>query len=285
MTTTRSQSLAMSSLQATPPPQQPENPESIPAQEESLSPEWIHAITNLLSYTITSEIGQRIKKWISYQGIHNYTNLVITWDPIEFGENRNLQKYEDSNGNITHLQSNTVKQLTSLMNYMIHLIKQNRPADQRYNPNYFILDEQWFNLTVHDMRSTLVNAVLENHRSEATPGIPMSLVTSPSSSTPMRSPIHIELASFKKSIKREASSYSTLKDERYFDKFQRDLFITAKSHDVSEILDPTFTPCPSPEEKEPFEAKQFFMYKVFNETLLTDMGRTKVREYLITTDA
>ena len=47
MTTTRSQSLAMSSPQAVPAPQQPESPESIPAQEESLSPEWVHAITNL----------------------------------------------------------------------------------------------------------------------------------------------------------------------------------------------------------------------------------------------
>ena len=27
------------------------------------------------------------------------------------------------------------------------------------------------------------------------------------------------------------------------------------------------------------------MYKVFNETILTDMGRTKVRKYLKTTDA
>ena len=32
-------------------------------------------------------------------------------------------------------------------------------------------------------------------------------------------------------------------------------------------------------------AQQVFMYKVFNETLLTDMGRTKVRKYLKTTDA
>ena len=65
----------------------------------------------------------------------------------------------------------------------------------------------------------------------------------------MKSPIHTELASFKKGIKREASSYSTLKDEMYFDKLQRDLFITAKSHDVSEFLDHTFIPGPSPEEK------------------------------------
>ena len=193
---------------------------------------------------MASENGQKIKKWIFYQALFDYTDLVIT---IEFAENRNLQKYEDSNGNITHLQCNTVKQLISLMNYMIHPIKQDRPADQRYNAYYFILDEQWLSLTVHDMRSTLVNAVLENHRSQTTPGTAMPLITSPRPS--MRSPIYTEHVSFKKSIKGEASSYSTLKVETYFYKFQRDLFITAKSHDVSEILDPTFTPGPSPEEK------------------------------------
>ena len=76
-----------------------------------------------------------------------------------------------------------------------------------------------------------------------------------------------------------------MRDEGHFDKFQRDLFITAKSHDVSELLDPTITPYPSQEEKEFFEAKQTFMYIVFKETLLTDMGRYKVRMYLRTTDA
>ena len=97
--------------------------------------------------------------------------------------------------------------------------------------------------------------------------------------------MNLELASFKKGMKREASAYSILKDKHYFDKFQRDLFITAKSHNVSEILDSTFTACPSQEEKELLEAKQAFMYKVFNETLLTDIGRSKVRTHLKTTDA
>ena len=97
--------------------------------------------------------------------------------------------------------------------------------------------------------------------------------------------MNLELASFKKSIKREASAYSVLKDEHFFDKFQRDLLITAKLHDVSEILDPSYSPGPSPEERELFEAKQVFMYKVFNETLQIDMGRAMVRKYLRTTDA
>ena len=105
------------------------------------------------------------------------------------------------------------------------------------------------------------------------------------SSAPIRSPMNLELSSLKKSIKKEASAYSVLKDECFFDKFQRDLLITVKSHDVSDILDPSYSPGPSPEERELFEAKQVFMYTVFNETLQTDMGRTMVRKYLRTTDA
>ena len=110
-----------------------------------------------------------------------------------------------------------------------------------------------------------------------------SFYTAPSTA-PIRSPMTMELASFKKSIKREASAYSVLKDKCFFEKFQRDLLITAKSHDVSEILDPSYSPGHSPEEREVFEAKQVFMYKVFNETLQTDTGRTTVRKYLRSTD-
>ena len=59
MITTRSQSLAKSSPQAAPAPQEPESPESIPSQESPLSPEWIHAITNLIGPPI--DIRDRTK--------------------------------------------------------------------------------------------------------------------------------------------------------------------------------------------------------------------------------
>ena len=44
---------------------------------------------------------------------------------------------------------------------MTLLINQNRPVDQKYNTFYFILDEQWFNLTAIDMKSALINEMLE----------------------------------------------------------------------------------------------------------------------------
>ena len=86
----------------------------------------------------------------------------------------------------------------------------------------------------------------------------------------------------KKGIKREIPS---LKDEKYFDGFKRSLFIVANSHEYNEVLDPTYTPGSEPEEQELFEAKQAFMFSVFNANLQTDMGKTIVRRHLTNTDA
>ena len=107
----------------------------------------------------------------------------------------------------------------------------------------------------------------------------------PSSKPTAYSPAALELMSFKKGIKREITAYPSLKDERYFDGFKRSLFIVAKSHECSEVLDPNYTLGSEPEEKELFEAKQTFMFSVFNTDLQTDMGKTIVRRHLVSTDA
>ena len=99
------------------------------------------------------------------------------------------------------------------------------------------------------------------------------------------SPAAIELMGFKKGIKREIAAYPSQKDERYFDDFKRSLFIVSKTHECSEVLDPNYTPGSEPEEKELFEAKQTFMFSVFNANLQTDTGKTIVRTHLAYTDA
>ena len=278
--------------------EEPESPKSTSSQETPLStqtinntppignllsPGWVHAITIIMGKSLQSEVGEMVQKWVQYHLIPDHTEFWFSWDPSDPEDFRLLQKYEESDGSIAYLPNNLAKNLVSLWDFMNLLMKKDRP-DGENNKLYYLMDEQWTKFTAYDMRSALIDEKQNPHMSAATPSH-MSHLRSPTSPLPMRSPMHLELASFKKSIKREASAYSTLKDERYFDNFQRNLFITAKSHDVSEILDPTFTPGSSPEEQELFEAKQVFMYKVFNETLLTDMGRTKVRKYLTTTDA
>ena len=92
-----------------------------------------------------------------------------------------------------------------------------------------------------------------------------------------------KLVRFKKGIKREETAYPTLKDERYFDGFSTHLYITAKSHECEQGLESDYTP--SNAEKDLFEAKQIFMFSVFDKHLLTDMWKTIVRKYVYTTDA
>ena len=135
-----------------------------------------------------------------------------------------IEKYVESNGSTVYLPNCTVNILISLCNC------------KQGNRLYYVIVKQWTKLTAKDMRTALVNAKSEQRSSSRT-SMP-SFSTAPSSA-PIRTPMNLELASFKRSFKREASAYSVLKDECFFDKFQRNLLITAKSHDVSEILDPS----------------------------------------------
>ena len=51
-----------------------------------------------------------------------------------------------------------------------------------------------------------------------------------------------KLVVFIKGIESEESAYPTLKDERYFDGFSRSLYISAKSHECEQVLDPDNIP-------------------------------------------
>ena len=162
------------------------------------SPEWIHAITTILGHPLTSEVGQNIQTWIIYQANLNYIKFAFKWDPIQFEENKHLQKYEETNGSISYLKSNTCKQCVSLKIYKILLICQDRPAGQNYHPTHFIKGEQLFKLTAIDLKTALINEMFENLRSKTTFRALMYKITPPSS---MRSPIHVEPTPFKEGIK------------------------------------------------------------------------------------
>ena len=172
MPTTRSQSKAMSTPPVSPAQEEPESPKStssqetprsIPSQNSTpsldnlLSPGWIHAITIIMGHPLKSEVGQKLQKWVLYHLIHDPTDFWLSWDPTDPEDIRLLQKYAESNGSIVYLPSSIVKNLISLWDYMNLLIKQDRPADEKYNKLYYLMDEQWTKLTAHDMRSALVD--------------------------------------------------------------------------------------------------------------------------------
>ena len=89
-----------------------------------------------------------------------------------------------------------------------------------------------------------------------------------------------QLLNFKRGIKRDISAYPTLKDEKYYESFKRSVLVTARAHDCEETLQPTFRPRGDADSLELFRLKNDFMYSVFNEYLLSDMGKTIVRKHL-----
>ena len=189
LSTTRSHLLAMSTMHTTPAPPLPVR---IPPKGSILSPEWTHAITTIMSHPLSSESGKFIPKWILHHAIPYPFDFWLYWDPTDPYDNKLLQEYVGSNGSVVYLPSSTIKSLINLWNYMNLLIKKEKSVDQKCNAQYF-QDDQWFNLTAHDMRRTLANAGMKYHRPRIILGTPLPNSTSPPSPAPMKSPIHLEL--------------------------------------------------------------------------------------------
>ena len=138
-------------------PPAPPVPVWIPPKGSILSPEWTHAITFIMGHPLSSVSGKPIQKWILYHAIRDPIDFWLYWDPTHPYDIKLLQEYVGSNGSVVYLPSSTIKSLMSLWNYMNLLIKKGKSVDQKCNAQYFFQDDQWFNLTAHDMKRTLVN--------------------------------------------------------------------------------------------------------------------------------
>ena len=76
---------------------------------------------------------------------------------------------------------------------------------------------------------------------------------------------------FRKGIKRDKTHYAKLKDEKQWDKWKRKTEATVKAHGCDNILDVSYNP--TPPEQALFDEMQRFMYDVFNNIILTPMGK------------
>ena len=249
-------------------------------QNIRVSPEWEHSLTNLLGHDPTTQPGIALRQWVHHQSVLNHLDL-LSWDEEELKANPTQQIFSlDDHGQGSFLKTNQLKQICGLITYIKHVFNEYMEKGDWENPFFPLSLEEWSKQTSTMMRLYLVQNL-------PTPIGPQPVTSGPipSSKPTSYSPAALELMSFKKGIKREITAYPSLKDERYFDGFKRSLFIVAKTHECSDVLDPNYTPGSEPEEQELFEAKQTFMFSVFNTNLQTDMGKTIVRRHLATTDA
>ena len=228
-----------------------------------------------MGYAPTTEPGIALRQWVQHQGVDNILDL-LSWEEDEIKANPTQEVFSlDGQGQGSYLRTNQIKQIYGLITYMKHVFRQYMSEEVRTDPFHPFSPEEWNQHTSTMFRTFLVQNL-------PNPIWPDPVTSGPiSSSKPATySPAALELMSFKNGIKREITAYFSLKDERYFDGFKRSLFIVAKTHEYSDFLDPNYTPGSEPEEQELFEAKQTFMFSVFNTNLQTDMGKTIVRRPL-----
>ena len=242
---------------------------------------WEHSLTTLLGHDSTSEPGIALRQWLHFQGLHKILD-VLSWDEEELKAIPAQQIFTlDDHGQGSYHRTNQVKQICELITYMKHVFREyNAGIEVREDPFHSFLPEEWNQHTSTMLRTFSIQHLRNRIGPEPVLSGPIS-----SSRPTGYSPAAIELMGFKKGIKREIAAYPSLKDERYFDGFKRSLFIVAKTNKCSEVLDPNYTPGSEPEQKELFEAKQTFMFSVFNTNLQTDMGKIIVRRHLAYTDA
>ena len=83
---------------------------------------------------------------------------------------------------------------------------------------------------------------------------------------------------FRRGIKRDPASFPTLKDEKFNDSWHRSFETQARAQDVYNVLDANYKPN-TQEEKDLFIEQQKYVYAVLESKLLTDVGKSFVREH------
>ena len=213
---------------------------------------WEHTLTEILNHDNNSDEGIIIRTWVKHHKQDDFSSL-FNHSPDKFTPSSPFSYYKEKADLelLLEMPSTPLQELQNIRKYIQHLMDE---SDYDYDDYYFddpLSEHNWLSQT----RRKFMKYVIYN-LSDSTESRPISNQKQ-------------QLASFKKGIKRKETANPTLKDERYFDGFSRSLYITAKSHECEQVLDPDYTP--SNAEKDLFEAKQIFMFSVLDKHLLTDM--------------
>ena len=170
---------------------------------------------------------------------------------------------------------NSIRHLIMLRKYIHHLVKDSHLSVYSDATDHALEPDNFLHTTFHQFMSWKLNEI-----TTSSPSPPPPVTASDPRATPSTPSYSTQLLNFKRGIKRDISAYPSLKDEKYYESFKRSVLVTARGHDCEEILHPTFRRRGDADCLEHFRLKNDFMYSVFNKCLLSDMGKTIVREHL-----
>ena len=134
------------------------------------------------------------------------------------------------------------------------------------------IQDDWVNITQNDYDQYRMSP---EYTSTIVPRSPTTTTgTTTSTSISKRTPAE----NFRRGIKRDPSVFPTLKDERYNDIWHRSFMAQARAQDVVEVLDHTYVPATA-DDTDLFSEKQKYVFAILEAKILTDMGKSIVREH------
>jgi hypothetical protein len=182
---------------------------------------------------------------------------------------------EDINGLTYPDATNIHVPVPSLAKAWIRILKAyHLHRNEQGNP----IGDDWISITAEEFDEFRIGPVYNI----MSMGIPSAPSTTPPSASLART--RDPVADFKQGIKRDPTLFTTFKLDKQWVSWQRWTLAQARAQDVSDVLDPTFSPS-KPEDKLLFEEKQKYVYAIFEQKLQTDKGKALVREYETTSDA
>ena len=225
---------------------------------EDLDTTWAHIFVNVFGYSMASNAYAHLHNWVHFQCFNKFSSfsrlhigkLVTDRDNLNF-------KTSPSSKTINVLPNSLITDLQGLLVYIWKL----KAKETQLGPLASLTEETFsefmdgFDINEYSKETTLPAP------STGTPSLATSVDNMVTISSTQAEPTF-----FCKSFKQDVSAFNTISTDTMFDMYQ--LNVTAKAVDqcVSEVLDPSYTPGPSPAEQALFKAKNTYMYNVFDQT-------------------
>ena len=204
---------------------------------------WEYAINDLFQLSTSHVEGKSLRSGVHSQQMESI-ELFYEWEEhvIIVGTTQTSHRGNSCDNHTEFLKNNSIKNLHMLWKYLHYLADEAEELSFNDDPYSFMGPEEFKLIT----RKQFMQWRLEHFSQQAKfpNGNGNRGYIQQESKLKSNQSGH-QLLNVKKSIKREVSHYTILKDERYFEAFKRNLLVTATTRGCKEVLVGTFRPANS----------------------------------------
>ena len=248
----------------------PPTPAATKSAEQHEEPSEQDSFNHLLFKVLrlTSEQVQDLNDWMIHQGTPNVHEVIVQSFRRPHALEDDLHFIRENK--TCYIKAHVMVSLSLMITYIKHLRYSGKAT--HFGPFYYIqIDPQDYD----EWRISTPEEEIhfQTPSKLGSPATPRSMATSQASES------YITLTNFKKGIKRDASAYPILKNERYYNTFIRHFKATAKAQGLSTLMDPNFTPGSDEYEQQLFQEQQDFLYSVLISSLKTDFSEALVKDH------